>query len=160
MPRGFEDWRSPRIVEALPAEDVDWIVITKTDVVEAGKSDPEIIRADEGYLYEVIGMYLNVPPPSGASSGSHFLSVATELGNLGIIRGDSNYDDYITFNFYQWVNATLGEFPSDRAAQASAVRGLRFDENNGISINYVNYTNANQTGSRTYIVWVRKIRRV
>ena len=103
-------------------------------------------------------MYLDADPPSGATTGRHSISVATESGSVALLYGQSKYTGLILYTYGKWVWATEAAEPQTEIAQLMVVRNIRLDSTSGLRIKYHNATDANQTGLRCIRLVVRKIK--
>jgi len=113
------------------------------------------LYAPPGYIYELENIYLNVSPPSGATSGYHSFEV-TGLGSIKTTYGSATYTGILKFAYSYWMYANKESHPTER--QLSAIRSCVSDENNPIRVRYSNYTDANQDNTRTAQFLVRRVK--
>jgi len=113
------------------------------------------LYAPAGYIYELENAYLNVSPPSGATSGYHSFEV-TGLGSIKTTYGSATYTGILKFAYSYWEYANKESHPTDR--QLSAIRSCVSDENNPIRVRYSNYTDANQDKTRTVQFMIRRVK--
>jgi len=135
---------------------------TDDTVNSSGASDTILLQPDKGFIYEVKFIIFQAWTPAGSSSGTHVLYIypanvistpalsATIQGNFGTtIRIGQN-------------SAFTGdtEQPSGSASQLELItKGVYVASNTyPVAFKYVNNTDANQTGTRTLKILVKKYR--
>jgi len=140
------------------SESVDYLDITQTTTVSAGGRENVNVRAPSGAVYELLALVAAIPGIAGTSGKTHELRVKSESEGIKVLTAGSNGPDFITIDNQIVKRATNIQRPSTEIAQQSAVQGLRADSSNGFQFRYLNDTNSDQTGTRTYRLWVRQIR--
>lgn len=119
------------------------------------------ISADEGEVWRLENMHLYAPAVSGATSGYHWFRVI-QLHSSGLyavlLSIVSHYNDPVSFHFMRANQATYGQSPETEVAQILAIKSALCDSyGNRIWLQYCNFTNAAQTGTRLYRIMLLSI---
>ena len=108
------------------------------------------IAPPSGKLGTVNSMYVNIPAVSGATSGTHYLSVSAGTTNAGaIIEISANYNQAIVIQGVSPVGSGT-PIPNDVGAFVAGILNLLFDNGLPLYFKYTNNTNAAQSGNRIY----------
>ena len=124
--------------------------LTDTVPANGGKRD-YVVKADEGEVWRLVGMYLHAPAVSGATSGWHHLLVVVrpDGGNwIWKLLIESTYDNAVTYVYHRIHTANQLQYPVDEVAQGLAADSIYIGGDSDLLIRYTNYTNADQTGTR------------
>ena len=139
-------------------ESIEWIIADSLTPVPPYSGETILIRAPEGYIYEILGIRLSADRPLGATVGMHDFDVRTESSDIGLLYGQSGYTEILRYDYGRWLFADLSAEPQTEIAQQMAVRNARVDSVNGLYITYHNATDVDQTVSRLMRLYVRKIK--
>lgn len=139
------------------SESVDFVRADATATLSANNQESVIIRASEGEIYEVISASLQARSVDSQASKTHFIRVKSETQNIVVALGRSNGDSDIKYQRSYWNQADDLAAPEPPGDQTAALRGLRIGSNNGLVIQYKNFTNFDQTTRRRFRFWVRVI---
>ncbi len=123
-----------------------------SETVVAGSYREVVITPDEGVIASINTTYISVQPPSGAGSGTHFLSLYVGSGSAYkrslLVTGAYNVGLQIA-----GLAVTSGTpVPLDESAVALSLSNIKFNHDNPLTIRYTNNTNVTQTLSRIYEV--------
>ena len=124
-----------------------------TSTVLAGTSDWAIIAPATGCLGFLKQMTFDVAAPTGAGSGTHSLTVCTNImGYNQVIDIVEAYNHSITLCGLSTMSTTAATFPSDKIALTQSLKDLPFSSTDWLLMSYSNNTNVSQTNTRYYIV--------
>lgn len=151
FPTGFN-------IESRKEERVEPIDCSQTGSVAAGSIENTTVYAPSGYIYELLGAYINVPFDADATSGDHFVAVNMTGINLDLLYMESTYDTALIYKDCIVMSANSVQRPSAEAAQVKCLRDNRIDESNGLKIQYKNETDVAQENDRIYHLLVRKVK--
>ena len=123
-----------------------------TDTVPAsGGAASYVVKAAEGEVWKLVGMYLQAPAVSGATSGWHYLLVVVRPDGsnwIWKIYMESTYDTSIVYGYHRIHRANNAQYPVDEVAQGLAADSIYIGGDCDLLIRYYNNTNADQTGTR------------
>lgn len=142
----------------LGAESVEAIVLDVSDSLASGGQDNVSFAPPEGWIYEIISARLVAGAVPGASSGNHLFRVNHSATGSTLLYGKASYNKQLRYDSGEWIDADLEQLPSDKTNQLRVLRGVRIDSDTGITVNYTNGTDADQTGTRYMRFLVRKFR--
>jgi len=134
----------------------EWIVMystTKTPSIPSGGSETITITPADGEIRELVGLFLNVSPPAGASSGSHKFDI--DVNGTMLMLGESSYATKLTFRRYFWESADVRKEPSTEVGTILAFKGTIFDKVEDLTVYYYNDTDVSQANARTYRIYQR-----
>jgi hypothetical protein len=126
--------------------------------VAAGGNTVVTITPPAGELWRVKALRLAISTPSGSTSGTHTLAAAVgQVGGSGfdsthiLLSGISNFGDNIStaYNYISTATATNGKYPTTEQAQMQAIQNMVLTSEAPLYLQYVNNTNATQTGTLT-----------
>ena len=100
-------------------------------------------------LWKLKGLYLEAPAPGG-TSGTHFF-VVNGGAKPHYLRGESNYDTKVKFQYNEWTSADVVKRPG--SGLPTALTNIRIVQNPNLRVQYWNGTDADQTGTR-YVYFV------
>jgi len=158
MPRTFSDDTLPSATQVIPFESIEAVNATQTGTVEANTTEYTVVTPPSGYLYVLLCVYIWIEPPDNATTGRHECSITTENIRTDFTKGESYYDEIVSYDEGSWEYADYEQEPASTAAQALMGRSLRASEDNGITLRYENKTDADQTNDRVYRLSLRKIK--
>jgi archaellum component FlaC len=130
------------------------------NVLASGGTDSITVNADAGYIYEVLGIFFWCQKVSagGGSPNYHYVNIMSETGSMNLIKL-SSYDDVgLKYDYGEVIEADKERYPTSDLVILRNIRGYRIDEDEGITITYVNNGTATQTNPRLCRIWVRKIK--
>lgn len=143
---------------AVQYEETEIIDASSTTTINAGNAELVRINPPDGYIYDILAILLYVLRPVGSTAGTHDFDVLDDSGLFGILKGESDFNVAIYFNYGIWISANVDQIPPNDSEQLQAIRGIRLDADNGLDVWYDNQTDANQTNRRYILIWVRKIK--
>jgi hypothetical protein len=117
------------------------------------------LQPDAGKVYEIIGMFMSIAAPIGDTSGTHQQTInrydGTSYRTVGTIKG--NHSTSLSIEQGGFVGDSL-ERPSDSVSQYNIIFNgyIKATNTYPIRFTYTNNTDANQTGTRTLIIWVKE----
>jgi len=145
-------------VNQNPAESVEFIQKDQSSTVSSSGGEQVTIKPPSGYIYELLAMKIDTPPPPSATSGEHYVSLKAEGYGIALTSAASDYTNTCRYDSGNWSKATNGANPSSASAQQQSIRGARFDSSNGLKVSYTNNTDASNSNNRQYRFIVRKIK--
>jgi len=145
-------------VRTYQAESAEWISADQTASLASNANETVNVRAPSGYIYELVGLYLAVLPPDGATSGTHEFYVYTEAAGVTLLLGESNYNSMLSYDYNHWRNADVTALPPSDISQLMIIRGVRLDNSTGVGVRYRNLTDVSQNKERLIRMHVRKIK--
>jgi hypothetical protein len=145
-------------LETARAESVRFDRLNQTGNVAGNfTNETVIVQAPAGKILELASLNARVSADTDQTSGTHSFTISSETQGVVGLFAQSNAGDSITITGNAAVEATSRAEPSNEAAQATTLSGLRVDENNGLKLNYRNATNAPMENGRGYQLWFREI---
>jgi hypothetical protein len=139
------------------SESVDYLTVDQTNDLGSGNTRLTTIRPPAGNVYELLGIRLTCNVPGTASSGSHGFDVESETAAVRLLDLKSDHTKQVEYSRGEVTAANKTALPKSAVAQVQVLKGLRFDENNGLDISYTNNLDITQTRDRFIRVWVRQI---
>jgi hypothetical protein len=125
------------------------------NVSASGGTATITITPPAGELWRVKGLYINLAPPSGATSGTHEIRVY-QLSEtvLFYLYAASNYGDQIRIRggYIDVATATNGKLPTTEQAQQNAILNLVATNDVPLGIFYKNSTDVAQTNTLNIFV--------
>jgi hypothetical protein len=118
-----------------------------------------LLYSSPGTIAEVVGIRFYANLPVGAASGSHLWTMCYKTGignNIDLINIASAFNVVAQLNNSHVINGT--GVPADQAAQATIIKGLKFDSVTPLRIFYDNQTNVG-TGTARRFIYVTYIER-
>jgi len=141
---------SPFTVELIDLSD-------NTQVASAGGTNTQSLQPTAGFIYMVENINMNIPAPAGASANDHTMDIGYQgSDDDGLLRITSNFNATMQMARYAISGTTV--LPSNATVQGTVLSSHRWVCSNDLPIDflYTNDTDANQTGTRTLIIAVRK----
>jgi hypothetical protein len=105
------------------------------------------LSTNSGEVREILGFSIQLPQPENSTTGTYSVELQSSGTNISYLRGESNHDSDLGFNYLNWENADVEQQPPTAAAQTQVLRGLRYGGGNGLDIVLSNNTD----GSIPYI---------
>lgn len=105
-----------------------------------------------GELWRIRGLYLNIPAPSGATTGYHYLvgmSFGTDPLQNSKFRLQSSYNKDMQVRYNTFALADLQQIPSSEQGQIDLINSLVITNANPLSLFYQNLTDVLQNGTFT-----------
>lgn len=133
--------------------------LDETSTVNAGADELTNIIAPDGYIYQILNLYLYAPDPSGSTSGEHKFNLY--IGgdtNSVYLYGGSNSGSPVILRSGVWELADWDQRPPTDSSTTQMMQNLIIDSENGLDILYQNDTDANQTADRRIRILYKKIR--
>lgn len=128
---------------------IEAVDLSTTDSVASGGGSSGLeIDVPEGYVYQLLAMYISIPDPVGSTSGSH--NVTLQCGTLLTpkMKGLSDSGTNIRFTNGAFDQITT-KTPNDDGILNDILFGSVYgDPVEKMRFLYVNSTDANQTGNR------------
>lgn len=134
------------IVAAAPREVLVSKDLTTSATVAAGAVESITVYAPSGQISKLQAMVIDIPTPTGALSGNHYVYVQYSIANITSMYANSNYNVKVVFRNSQWEIADIAKAPATEAV--TAMQGFEFDDVIGLTFFYGNNTDVAQTGSR------------
>lgn len=140
-------------------EDVEFIDADSSTLIKPGNSETVNVRASAGYIYELVGVDIEVPLMA-ASAGTHTITIQSETADIRVVSGTSQTANLIRYAFGVLATGGAGaaEMPANDSEQQKQIDGKRFSATDGLDIVYDNNTNSNQAGTRQIRLWVKKLK--
>lgn len=124
----------------------------KATALASGNSETVYVYAPSGYIATLKNLYLNMPKPTGAASGSHSVYVGYTGGAGDLMYGSSGYATDLSFDYQGWYIADNQKIPSDVNVVAKLLQSITFDSTIGLVFTYSNASNVSQNNTRNYSV--------
>jgi len=144
-------------VDVRGAEDVVTVNADTSTTVPDDTLTNDIIRPPDGFIYELLNFRVQIPPPTGATTGFHDASLFPESEFILALFGQSNNTTPIEIFSNTIETANRDQTPSTEAAQTQTIRGLRASPSTGFKIRYQNRTDVDQTNQRQIRLLLRRI---
>jgi hypothetical protein len=129
-------------------ESVTTVDTAQTSTVSPGTESDTVITAPSGTVLEVLGMRVKVGNPGGATTGFHDIQFRSSTRLHIYLLARSGPGTNIRINRGIILKADDVQEPSTEIAQLTAIRSIRIDDTNGLTIRYKNETDADQTDDR------------
>jgi len=123
---------------------------TQTGTLASGTSEIITMTPPINKMWRYQNLLFTVTAPSGASSGSHALSVISPGGTYGATTGVSYYYTKLLFDVNHWRVADAEKLPPDEANLGAVLSRLAWTNANPVKFQYSNSTDVSQTNRRTY----------
>lgn len=157
---GRPQWE--QIVAQAPREKLQTTVIVQSNnIVNGSGSEVVNIYAPAGYISKVVSLRVDAPACTGATSGFTECYVRFNLpyngpdpnaGGIDILGGRASYNNVLKFNLFHWENADVLQYPPEHDTQATAIKGVEFDDTVPLQFIMSNDTNGTLPGDRIYSV--------
>lgn len=131
---------------------------TKTQDLPSGSGGSErvTLTPPAGEIWELNTVSCRVLSTGGG--GSHKMTIGLSgSATTSLLFGESNGTTDIRYDFGIWQDADVEQLPTREESQTNVPRGVRVDENNGVSFFYENLTSQTQTQDREYEISARKL---
>jgi len=129
--------------------------ITSTVPASGGTATVEIF-APTGSNYNVQDLEIQATAPAGAGSGVHDVRV-DPVNHVFSLYGEANFGTNLVFTGGHWFSADSAVQPTNEAAQAIQVKGLRATDSAPLSFVYENTTDADQNNTITFRLVVEEV---
>lgn len=113
------------------------------DLVNAFATEIKTFTPPKGKQWEVIAMRLMKGSPAGGSFGEHSFSV--RQGSATMMLGESVFNSNLDWVSSSWSIADSRQLPASDSAALLAMRSIRADVDNPLSIHYFNATDASNS---------------
>jgi len=123
---------------------------TQTGSVNAGAYEVITFSPPPCKLWRFICLYLYAPGVSGATSGTHEFLLYNPRGTREAMLGRSSYVGPLSFKYSHWWEASALVYPPDEANLGIALSRLIYTNPRPMRLQYINNSNATQTGTRYY----------
>lgn len=140
------------------SESVVFLDASQGSTVSANQGENVVVRPQPGFVFELLSLRARIPAVSGTAGSNHFVELRSESQSISSFFARSGGDKVIFYDTSYIRSATIEAQPPSTTAQTLAVRGLRADPSNGYEFRYQNGTSQDQSSSRDYQLWVRRIR--
>lgn len=82
----------------------------------------------------------------GATSGTHYFSVASNVGQL-FMYGESVYSTHLRFAYGFWLNADVLTYPTDQVSATIMSTNLKFSDDKPLALTYFNASDGSQAAA-------------
>jgi len=120
----------------------------QTATVQASNREVTSIFAPTGKLLSVDTIFIEINPPSGATTGRHNVSLRGPADNVQYLFVESGFSDSILIAGSYVDTATKRVSPSDAGAVNTAIQSIAADDSTPLVVRYENNTDADQTNRR------------
>jgi len=139
------------------SESVDYINRDQSTTLPSGGSETIIVRPPTGFVYELLDLSIFIRDVAPASSGTHEFIVSSEAERIDFLKSDGDHTKDLGYRINGLIGGVSVNEPDNTTAQLIAPQGKRADETRGFLIKTFNRTDADQTDTRQYRLWVRQI---
>lgn len=150
-----------QIVAAAPRDVLKIFHSAQNVNIAAGAQEIIDFYASAGCIANVVSAYIDYPPPTGATTGTHSLGLTSTQQIGGYLSAGSNFGTGIHFNckVFETADQANSVFPSSNEGQVAALVSTYFDDTTGLRLVYTNSTDKAQTGYRNYgVTYIERIR--
>jgi len=121
---------------------------TQTETVTSTTTQTTTVTSSSGTFFTLTALFVRIPAPSGATSGTHRLQLSGPDGAIRYILATANFDSVITINDGIISRADTRQEPSTDAVQSDVLRSIAFDDSRSLTLEYTNDTDVDQTNDR------------
>lgn len=129
------------------------LVLDQTLNMTSGATKTVAITPPDGEIWRVKLLRIDVPAPSGATTGSHLLNLryGGNATQYNILTAASLYGDpiSISYNTIRTATASGGKLPADEMQQQQAILSLVLSSECPLIVQYQNSNDGTQTGTLT-----------
>ncbi len=144
-------------VTVAGSESVETVNIDQDQTLPAGANETLLVRPPSGFIYVLLGVKIFIRGVSGASSDTHQVNLQSEADNISVLEGRSSGEKPIEYQHAHFVSATVSSSPTAPGDSTRSVRGIRASDTAGFVLKYFNPDSQDQTSTRQYRLWVRRI---
>jgi len=133
---------------------------TDSSVASGGGTDTVTLQPDEGYIYKVRSIFIDIPDPAGSGANNHVLSCLLGGETASTYKHFFIASDFGNDITVYGMNGFIGtsESPSGASEQHSIIyHDLICSNSYPLDLLYKNNTDVNQTGTRTVKFLVEEI---
>jgi len=124
--------------------------VDQTTTVASGTSEIVTITPPTGRIWRLMGIWIHVDPPPGATSGTHTFGISAQY--MGLSHADWPYTSKAGFFKYYWRYSPSAQEPPTNDLVLHGLFRMIFTKENWFKFGYINNTDADQTNARTYRV--------
>lgn len=142
------------------------IIIPKAGLSGSGGAFTDLTYASNQTFAELIGLYVDIPAVTGATSGTHSLYLELmEAGAVNIftyhLGAEAQYNQKMWWQYNRFINGVngadlTGAWTVPPASGYDIMRGTCFDDTNPLRVRYLNYagvTLANAVDGKVKLLW-------
>jgi hypothetical protein len=142
------------------------ITIPKSGLSGMGGTFTDVIYSSNQTFAELVGLYVDVPAVTGATSGTHSLYLELmEAGAVNIfsyhLGAEAQYNQKMWWNYNRFINGVngadlTGAWTTPASVGYEIMRGTCFDDTNPLRVRYQNYAGVtlnNSVDGKVKIMW-------
>lgn len=122
--------------------------------VLSGNSIITELTPPDGFIWEVVDMYLNVKNKTGSASGTQSFDVYN--WPVPKLFGACTFGNPLTFDYSHWSAADSSKLPADVNNALSALQSIVVSDTIPLRITYANDLDVTQTWGRSIFILVKE----
>jgi len=148
MGQDTKAWQTRQSITASEDVDVCEVQLEGVGRLDTGETTTEaILSAKGGTVREILAFSIELPQPENSTTGTYSVELQSSSTSISYLRGESNHNSDLGFNYLNWENADVEQQPPTAAAQTQVAQELRYGDSNDLQIILSNNTD----GSIPYI---------
>lgn len=156
---GKPQFESQVQIAAVSSKKIVVVHVEKTTAIAAGTSEVNTVYSPENTVSKVLAARLVWENVAGATSGTKTINTGMELGSaygtMGMSRIDGAYNSYLKYDQGE-ITGQSQFYPNDLAGYTAQIQNTTFDENRGMTVTFINNTNASSAAVRKYTLVVEQ----